>query len=197
MRISTVIGLYFRSDRNHTHTRHPPLRSRLLNARCPLRLISLNTPAERETEFHFSADTLCHRRRTDSMQAGSRTKDFARPAPHPAWLAALPAGRDSVTYRQPQPNEKRACRAVPCADRRWHEAAAGAVCGLPALFHRPLLFRSDARMKRTCAEVAALPPKPQNAFRLTNRSHPPCRPGDAGQQLIMVPTGTSGQPANF
>ena len=58
MRISSVIGLYF-SPTGTTRTLVTAAAEQAAQTLgVPCRLISLNTPAERETEFHFSADTL-------------------------------------------------------------------------------------------------------------------------------------------
>ena len=58
MRISSVIGLYF-SPTGTTRTLVTAAAEQAAQTLgVPFRLISLNTPAERETVFHFSADTL-------------------------------------------------------------------------------------------------------------------------------------------
>ncbi len=58
MRISSVIGLYF-SPTGTTRTLVTAAAEQAAQTLgVPFRLISLNTPAERETAFHFSADTL-------------------------------------------------------------------------------------------------------------------------------------------
>ena len=99
MRISSVIGLYF-SPTGTTRTLVTAAAEQAAQTLgVPFRLISLNTPAERETVFHFSADTL--------VIVGAPTyagrlpnKIFARPAPHPAWQR-LSCGR-ARDLRQPR-----------------------------------------------------------------------------------------------
>lgn len=135
MRISSVIGLYF-SPTGTTRTLVTAAAEQAAQTLgVPCRLISLNIPAERETEFHFSADTLV--------------------------IVGAP------TYAGRLPNKI-----------------------------SPVRLRSDARMKRTSLRCAALPPKPQNAFRRTRSFSPlPCRATQTA--AIMSRPVRAGSPRNF
>ena len=183
MRISSVIGLYF-SPTGTTRTLVTAAAEQAAQTLgVPFRLISLNTPAERETAFHFSADTL--------VIVGAPTHAGRLPNKISPDLRRILHGSGSpavalVTYGN-RAYENALAELFRVLTDGGMKPAAGAVCVCQHSIARALAAgRPNA--ERTAPRCAALLPRPQNAFRRT-RSFSPAVPGDADSSYY-IPTGT-------
>lgn len=172
MRISSVIGLYF-SPTGTTRTLVTAAAEQAAQTLgVPFRLISLNTPAERETVFHFSADTL--------VIVGA-----------PTYAGRLPNKISPDLRRILHGSGSPAVALVTYGNRAYENALAELFRVLTDGGMKPA-----ARMQRTAPRCAALLPRPQNAFRRTRSFSPlPCRATQTA--AIISRPARAGSPRNF
>ena len=170
MRISSVIGLYF-SPTGTTRTLVTAAAEQAAQTLgVPCRLISLNTPAERETEFHFSADTL--------VIVGA-----------PTYAGRLPNKISPDLRRILHGSGSPAVALVTYGNR-----AAGAVCVCQHSIARALAVGRPN--EEDCAEVRRFAAEAAERIQADEIVLSPAVPGDADSSYY-VPTGTSGKPAKF
>lgn len=190
MRISSVIGLYF-SPTGTTRTLVTAAAEQAAQTLgVPCRLISLNTPAERETEFHFSADTL--------VIVGA-----------PTYAGRLPNKISPDLRRILHSSGSPAVALVTYGNRAYENAlaelfrvltdggmkpAAGAVCVCQHSIARALAVGRPN--EEDCAEVRRFAAEVAERIQADEIVLSPAVPGDADSSYY-VPTGTSGKPAKF
>lgn len=190
MRISSVIGLYF-SPTGTTRTLVTAAAEQAAQTLgVPFRLISLNTPAERETVFHFSADTL--------VIVGAPTYAGRLPNKISPDLRRILHGSGSpavalVTYGN-RAYENALAELFRVLTDGGMKPAAGAVCVCQHSIARALAAgRPNAE---DCAEVRRFAAKAAERIQKDEIVLSPAVPGDADSSYY-IPTGTSGEPAKF
>ena len=190
MRISSVIGLYF-SPTGTTRTLVTAAAEQAAQTLgVPFRLISLNTPAERETVFHFSADTL--------VIVGAPTYAGRLPNKISPDLRRILHGSGSpavalVTYGN-RAYENALAELFRVLTDGGMKPAAGAVCVCQHSIARALAAgRPNAE---DCAEVRRFAAKAAERIQKDEIVLSPVVPGDADSSYY-IPTGTSGKPAKF
>ena len=190
MRISSVIGLYF-SPTGTTRTLVTAAAEQAAQTLgVPFRLISLNTPAERETIFHFSADTL--------VIVGAPTYAGRLPNKISPDLRRILHGSGSpavalVTYGN-RAYENALAELFRVLTDGGMKPAAGAVCVCQHSIARALAAgRPNAE---DCAEVRRFAAKAAERIQKDEIVLSPAVPGDADSSYY-IPTGTSGKPAKF
>lgn len=190
MRISSVIGLYF-SPTGTTRTLVTAAAEQAAQTLgVPCRLISLNTPAERETEFHFSADTL--------VIVGAPTYAGRLPNKISPDLRRILHGSGSpavalVTYGN-RAYENALAELFRVLTDGGMEPAAGAVCVCQHSIARALAVGRPN--EEDCAEVRRFAVDAAERIQADEIVLSPAVPGDADSSYY-VPTGTSGKPAKF
>lgn len=190
MRISSVIGLYF-SPTGTTRTLVTAAAEQAAQTLgVPFRLISLNTPAERETVFHFSADTL--------VIVGAPTYAGRLPNKISPDLRRILHGSSSpavalVTYGN-RAYENALAELFRVLTDGGMKPTAGAVCVCQHSIARALAAgRPNAE---DCAEVRRFAAKAAERIQKDEIVLSPAVPGDADSSYY-IPTGTSGKPAKF
>ena len=190
MRISSVIGLYF-SPTGTTRTLVIAAAEQAAQTLgVPCRLISLNTPAERETEFHFSADTL--------VIVGAPTYAGRLPNKISPDLRRILHGSGSpavalVTYGN-RAYENALAELFRVLTDGGMKPAAGAVCVCQHSIARALAVGRPN--EEDCAEVRRFAAEAAERIQADEIVLSPAVPGDADSSYY-VPTGTSGKPAKF
>lgn len=190
MLIRSVAGLYF-SPTGTTRTLVTAAAEQAADTLgVPCRLISLNTPAERENVFDFSADTL--------VIVGAPTYAGRLPNKISPDLRRILHGSGSpaialVTYGNRAYENALAELFRVLADSGM-QPAAGAACVCQHSMARALAVgrpNSD-----DCAEVRRFAAEAAERIRDAKTILSPAVPGDA-DSAYYVPTGTSGKPAKF
>ena len=187
MRISSVIGLYF-SPTGTTRTLVTAAAEQAAQTLgVPFRLISLNTPAERETVFHFSADTL--------VIVGAPTYAGRLPNKISPDLRRILHGSGSpavalVTYGN-RAYENALAELFRVLTDGGMKPAAGAVCVCQHSIARALAASRPSA--EDCAEVRRFAVKAAERIQKDEIVLSPAVPGDADSSYY-IPTGTSGKP---
>lgn len=190
MLIKSVVGLYF-SPAGTTRTLVTAAAEQAAETLgVPCRLISLNTPAERENAFDFSADTL--------VIVGAPTYAGRLPNKISPDLRRILHGSDSpaialVTYGN-RAYENALAELFRVLTDGGMQPAAGAVCVCQHSIARALAVgRPNAQ---DCAQVRQFAAEAAQRIHDAQTIQSPAVPGDA-DSAYYVPTGTSGKPAKF